>query len=839
MWITEFESETALSQEVSGGKGKNLAELTQAGFAVPPGFIVSPSAYEKFMEADSSLLKECKNLPADNPKKLTTECQKLMQKMKNIEVPAPLHIELSEALKKYPGSTAFSVRSSATAEDLGGAAFAGQHETYLNCIGTEQIISSIKECWISLWSQRAVEYRMQAGTGLMNTSMAVVIQKMVFSEVSGVGFCMNPVSGDPRQMSIDANYGLGETVVGGEYPVDHWVIRKEDCNITDAVIAQKTHQMVPATKEDGNTRIESLDDQKSNAPCLNEKQITELCQLMKKVEKHYGFPQDIEWGMVDGKIWLLQSRPITRIPAKWTRDESAERFPSVISPLAWELVEQGFHQSLDYSFQLMGLPPYHGKWFALFDNYVYGNQNAVEIYAEGMARSLNFSNIQDFMAAIPVLRERYAWAMELPLVWSRDLDRYLLGIGELLSMDIDNYSIQECWDYILKVNRLGAEYFLPNIAISITQRTLYKMVYGIIETAAGKEAAPGIFDKLLAYCETKTGFINKELYQIAKEIASYPELKISLQSSDPHHFLSNGGFSSVPHLEKRFQRFLTDHGHREMEFDPYHPTWLESPWLVVENLKIMLNTQQDDPAEKELTLKYEMAETERQLISRLPEDLRFVLQELLRLTRIYTGLDDIEHYQTTRLTLPIRKGMKALGKLLLKKGVIEDPMDVFFARLEILEKSISNNHEEDWKLLSEAIKKEKEIYSKNKNRSPEWELGVEDKTVSAEDGLKGLPASPGQVSAEVYKVYSQEDFTDFPEGAVLVARTTNPAWTPLFYRAAAVITESGGPLSHGAVTAREVGLPAVMSLRGVMDLLNNGDKIRVDGSNGLIFLEDK
>jgi len=831
--VHDFYAPILLDTAIAGGKGANLAKLTQNGFQVPPGVVITPDAYRTFIRYDESFINKVQALPVTNTADLENACLSLCQQMAEWPVPEPLREAIKLVLGKFNANDTFSVRSSATTEDMGGAAFAGQHETYLNCNGIDDIVARIRDCWISLWSARAVNYRLQAGIDLMDTAMAVVVQKMVFSQVSGVGFCINPVTGDPAQQSIDANYGLGESVVGGTCAVDHWIIDKKQQRVEQAIIANKSLQIVA----DANGTIEqTIAQDLANAPCLTDLELMDLSLLMTRVEKLYGYPQDIEWGIADSKLWLLQTRPVTRIPPRWTRDESAERFPSVITPLAWDLVEQGFHQSLSHSFNLMGLPPYQGKWFALFDNYVYGNQNAVEIYAEGTASALNVKSVQELIAALPMLRKRYGWVQDLPLSWSRDLDRYLLGLGELMAEPLSGYSARQLWNYVLRVKQLGADYFLPNIAISITQRTLYKLVYSIIEASVGKAAAAIYFDKLLAYCETKTGFVNKELYRLARKISQHGNLAASMHRMNGQEFLDAEGFNADPEIKNEFQRFLRDHGHREVEFDPYHPTWVEAPWLVIENLKVMLDSDLEDPAEKERALKIIMLETERELINALPNDLRFSVQELLRLARVYTALDDIEHYQTTRLTLPFRRGLRALGETLSVMGIVDEPMDVFFARAATLDQTVQDDRAEAWNKLATEIREQKQRYLYSRNHSPVWELGKEEVVTAAEGSLSGLPGSPGIARGQVYKVLSTDDFATFPQGSVLVARTTNPAWTPLFYKAAAVVTESGGPLSHGAVTAREVGLPAVMSVRNVLSTLENGQLVTVDGAAGKVTL---
>jgi rifampicin phosphotransferase len=682
-----------------------------------------------------------------------------------------------------------------------------------------------------------VTYRRQAGFDLNATSMAVVVQKMAFCDVAGVGFSFNPVSGNLDEQVFDANYGLGESVVGGEARVDHFTVDKRTGALLGASVAEKEFKIVAAPNGAGTMAVPLATEERMR-PCLNPEQIKSLSRLLVDVDSLYGCPQDIEWGFDRGQLRLLQSRPITRIPARWTRDESAERFPSVITPLAWALVEEGFHKSLNYSFSLMGLPPFRDKWFALFDHYVYGNQNAVEIYATGAASHIKIGSLPDLIATIPVLREQYQWVLELPLTWSRDLDHYLLCIGELMAEPLDGRSIPDLWKFVLRVKDLGAEYFLPNIAISITQRTLYRVLHGLLNILMGPAQAPIVFDRLLAYCETKTGVINKELYRFAARIAEKPSLVDELQSTSAAEFLRGRGFSEHPELDRLFLRFLRDHGHREVEFDPYQPTWAEEPALVIDNLKVMLDSHRADPAIKEREAKIVMSETEAAVAAQAPDEIRFFVRELIRLARVYTTLDDVEHYQTTRLTIPLRKGLRALGTALQKRSILMDPMDIFFAPYATLDAAIKADDHLEWERLGEAVRQEKQAYDRHRRETPLWEWGVQAAVGPDDSILTGLAGSPGIASGPVFKVLGSEDFGMFPKGAVLVARTTNPAWTPLFYKAAAVITESGGPLSHGAVTAREIGLPAVMSVRTALIGLTNGQQVTVDGTTGRVY-QDK
>lgn len=835
-----FEEPAATRLEHTGGKGANLALLTQRGFPVPPGFVVSAGAYRAFIAGAPWLTARVAALPVGDAPALRAACETLRAGLARLPLPAGLEEEIRARLGRWTAAQAFSVRSSSTMEDLASAAFAGQHETFLHCLGAEQVLSRLKDCWLSLWADRAVAYRHQQHFDHALAAMAVVVQEMVPCAAAGVGFSIDPVSGDLGALVIDANFGLGESVVSGEAEVDHWMLDKATLAVREARIAQKTRRVVAAGAE-GGTREEHLAGEDAGAPALDAAQLRELAALLVRVEQSYAFPQDIEWGFAGGKLFLLQSRPITTIPPRWTRDESAERFPNVITPLIWDFVEEGFHRSLNHSFRLMGFPPFGGKWFGLLEHYVYGNQSAVDLYA----RRVPFAPPQDFdglRTAIPKLREDYAWVQELPLAWHRDLDFYLLKIGEFSAEPLAERSARDVWAHVLRVNEHGADYFLPNIAISITHGTLYRLLHALLRLAVGPEAAAPLFDRLMAHCETKTGIINKELVELARLVRSQPDLVAALQARSSRALAADGALAAWPEFEARFRKFLRDHGHREIEFDAYAPTWVEAPWVVLDNLRLLLQSPLDATAEeKELELRIRQQTAELELFRALPADLHFFYGEILRLARLYTSLDDLEHYQTTRLTLPLRRGLRELGSRFVARGVFDEPMDVFFAHRAQIEAALAAASDVGWRALGEQVRAQKASYLAARARAPEWVWGAAEgasRTAAASDerALKGIPGSAGVAEGPVFLVRSSDDFAAFPKNAILVARTTSPTWTPLFYNAAAVVTESGGPLSHGAVTAREMRIPAVMAVKGVLALLQNGQRVRVDGAAGRVEL---
>ncbi len=828
-----FQDPLAARIELSGGKGSNLSILTQRGFPVPPGFIITAQAYRDFIAAGAELLRDVNKLPFHDAGLLRAESEKLRESLGRLSLPAAVKEEVRAQLGHFPKHEAFSVRSSSTMEDLASAAFAGQHETYLNCSGAEQILEKIKACFLSLWFDRAIAYRHQQRFDHALAAMAVVVQQMVQCEVAGVGFSINPVSGDLNEMVVDANFGLGESVVSGEGEVDHFAIDRATRAVRSSNIAQKSRKVVGVT---GGTEEVRLSLEEGARSCLSKEQLAQLTDLLLRIETSYRFPQDIEWGFAGGQLFLLQSRPITTIPQRWTRDESAERFPNVITPLTWDFVDSGFHRSLNHSFRLMGFPAFDGKWFGMHGHYIYGNQNAVELY--GRRAPFLVRNLDELRAVIPKLREEFRWVQELPVAWARDLDFYLISIGKFMTEPLDQKSLREVWDFVLGVNEHGANYFLPNIAISITHSTLYRLLHRFLQMGFGPEAGNSLLDRLMAYCETKTGTINKELFELAVAIRARPELEKIINAHSSRDIIEQNLLKPFPEIQLRLEKFLRDHGHREVDFDAYAPTWLELPWVVLDNVRLILQTPMtQEPAAKERELKIRTQQAELELYQKLPPDLHFFFAEILRLARAYTSLDDLEHYQTTRLTLPLRRGLRELGGRLVKRGVLSEPMDIFFAHREQIDTAIDQDSEAGWSAFKEAVHRQKEDYLRDKARKPEWNLG-ESKSAEPVSGdcLSGLAGSPGQAEGPVFLVLGPDDFAKFPKGAVLVARTTNPTWTPLFYSAVAVVTESGGPLSHGAVTAREMRIPAVMSVNESLSRLKNGQRVRVDGLQGKVYL---
>lgn len=308
--------------------------------------------------------------------------------------------------------------------------------------------------------------------------------------------------------------------------------------------------------------------------------------------------------------------------------------------------------------------------------------------------------------------------------------------------------------------------------------------------------------------------VNREIHEMASQAAQNPALREELLRLGGRNFFEAGRLTAYPKFAARFDRFLADHGHREVDIDYAVPTWSGQPGVVLDSVSLLVRgPATDDPAETMRAQRIRYGQAEQSFVAAVPEELRFFFREIIRLTRTYTMLDDLEHYQTTRINPLAHRAALNLGNFLLKLGVLQNSTDVFFLNKADIESLAGNATEVEIERCRSKATENKLAYFRAKEMTPPHSPGKPAEAPSTGKVLRGLAGSPGRATGPCFIVRGSEDFGRFPAKSVLVARTTNPAWTPLFYAAAAVITESGGPLSHGAVTAREMGLPAVMSVR--------------------------
>src|SRR6185312_13456831 len=338
----------------------------------------------------------------------------------------------------------------------------------------------------------------------------------------------------------------------------------------------------------------------------------------------------------------------------------------------------GFHRSLNHSVELVGLPAYSGKWFALFDGYVYGNQNAVELYAR-QSPAPNVKSLADLEQRLPALLERFAWLRDLPESWHAALPAYLNAMDSFAHEAVETYTLAELWDVVERLNAVGTAYFLPNIAISIGHGVLHRALRGLLSLAVDASQVDVLAHALIE-CETMTTRVNAELQALAATACADADLAASLRSMSSTELWSRGMWATTP-FWIRFRTFLDEHGHRETDFDALHPTWADAPWVVLDQIRALLDAPTSSTTDEPSV---SPAQMEAAVLARVPSSLQAIASGIITLAREYTMLDDLEHYHTTRLSRPMRRTVLEIGSRLVHMGLLSKPEDAFYASKESL-----------------------------------------------------------------------------------------------------------------------------------------------------------
>lgn len=718
--ILNFNDPNSLNSTFSGVKGANLSRLYQQHLNVPLGIIVSSKAYQLFIEQATWLDNHISKLYIENIKALSEQSLFIQNKLREIRIPEIIEKEIINSSIILSNKVA--VRSSVTLEDNIDTNFSEPYDTFLN-IKTNNILHYIKECWISLWSVSAILHRYEMGIHLIkNVKMAVVIQNMIQAEKSGKVSTINPVEGNFNQFLITTHYGLGEHSFESKIIPDQYIIDRTSSHIIDKSLSEKKLKL--ASLFEGVNYVEvSLKEKETEI--LSEKEIKKLFKLCEKIEKLYIVPQNIQWVYFATDFYLLNIKPITTIKEKWTRTESIKSFPNPVSPLAWELIEEGLHKSINFSLKIMGQPTFSGKWFKQINSYVYSNQNIIDLYNQH--ELLNVENILDLKNKLPALIEQSKWINDLPSKWFANLDNYLLKLGLLSGIDISNKTIPQLWEHILEINNVGTSYFLPNFVIFNTQKFLYHTLHKVLSLLVSESEVQYIFNDLVGFVETKAGLINYKMYLMAvymqKNKAFFDQFNNGLKFLN-FNPVSNEDSIIYNNFMQQFNNLITHHGHQTVDFDPYIPTWSETPDIVYDMLYKLFNSNLSDPKLEIERIRRNSAISLFKIQCAIPEPYLPLFSELVRLTQLYTLLEDIKKYETTRLITPLRSAMRAIGIQLMAYNIIQEPLDIFFANKKELEDCIYNGNDEKWKILKEKIITNKLQYLKSKENEPMFNIFV-------------------------------------------------------------------------------------------------------------------
>lgn len=837
-----------------GGKAANLGEMTRLRLPVPRGFCVTTAAYERMRPTPGAV--------AD----------------------AGLSAEVEEAIvsawERQGARLSYAVRSSATAEDLPNASFAGQHATFLNIRGQEALLEAVRFCWASLFSDRATVYRAQHEVDHEPVAMAVLIQEFVPAAVSGVLFTADPVTGDADRIIIEATWGLGEALVSGKVSPDRIVLDKQSLRVLSYDIADKPLETVPGPA--GGVREQPVAEQRRRAPCLGERTARRLGKLACRVERAFGVPQDIEWAVNQGRVVLLQSRPITTLSpvaeqdrTVWSNVNVGEVMPGVITPLSWSVIDRCVGLLFAPILNRLGVHLDDTPWFGLVAGRMYANVSTFVRIIRAVPGRMDLNEMFGGQQGKTAAAAAVAILEKTPPA-SRSRKLRMLSRLTVLALWLVAHSSMKTGNRFVSNLRRRMDEFARTDLSTMPEEELLPFAQSIIRvtlgvTTAATHALVGItyMTALLrlarAWLGDEEGAIANRLVSVAGGMDSaeagldWWRLAAWAHEHAPvaRALMAAEGFAAVqerltsaPEGREflcRWDDFMFRHGHHAQgELDVHNPRWSETPDHVLDLLRSYLrNMGRVDP----VAFRRQCAEERERLLADCRKRLRNPLKRLALsalVTRAQQGLALRENFksQAVRLLAVVRRALVELGRRLARRGVLADADDLFFLSLEEIEPVRRGEAPFD---VAETMAARKAEYARNQALHPppvivgryDPSAALPDAPVGPTETMRGLAVSPGVVTGPARVILRADTDERVLPGEILVAPFTDPGWTPHFLTAAGIVMEMGGMLSHGCIVARELGIPAVANVGPATTLIRTGQMIQVDGNRGVVALLDR
>jgi pyruvate,water dikinase len=801
-------------------------------------------------------------------------------------VPGPGGIAdaIVEAYDRLGADVPVAVRSSATAEDLPFASFAGQQDTYLNVVGTDAVLDAVRRCWASLWTDRAVVYRASNGIDNRTVRLAVVVQRMVDSAVAGVLFTANPVTGHRRQAVIDASPGLGEAVVSGAVNPDHFVVD----TVTETILERRLGDKRLAIRSlpgGGTEHVEVA--QGSDAACLTDEQLIALARLGNRVEERYGAPQDTEWAIDDdGVLWLTQARPITTLyPLPATAPAADEALRVYFSVNVAQGVFRPFTPAGIATFRLVGSGAARLFGFPVADPLAgptpfaeAGSRVFIDVTTAVRSRvgRAILPKVLDVMEArsAAVFRELFSDPrLSVTEPSRRPFLRHMGGVAlrfhvppslvrALVRPQSARASVEAIGTHLdtrlAAPSDLTAEQRLDWIA-TVLQEEFPPVAPRIIPVAGagfialwlarrllGADAQPGDLQAVLrGLPHNVTTEMDMDLWHIAVRLRADEKSARTLRELDVEELARRYGDGSLPPTaEREVRRFLDRYGHRAVaEIDMGMPRWSDDPRHILGVLANYLRTSPDDgdkASPDELFARGAaeadaMIETLTRRASQRGRLRARLVRALLERTRQLAGLRELPKYYFVRIVAAVRAEFGLVGVELHRRGRIAEPADVYF--LNFVQARAGLNGAD----LHDVVDSARQRYDDELRRrhiprvmlsdGTEPEAGMHAGTT--EGGLTGTPASSGTVTGTA-RVILDPVGAQLEPGEILVCPSTDPGWTPLFLTAGGLVMEMGGANSHGAVVAREYGIPAVVGVPDAVATISTGQQVTVNGTAGTV-----
>lgn len=856
-YVLDLQDVDGTQVAVVGGKGAHLGGLSGVdGVRVPGGFCVTTRAFRRIMDGAPSIgdqLDELSRVDPDDREAVRVLGARIRGALEEVAVPGDLAAEITGAVRRFGEQGAYAVRSSATAEDLPTASFAGQQDTYLNVVGAAAVLEHVRRCWASLFTERAVIYRRRNGIDHRAVDMAVVVQRMVFPQAAGILFTADPVTGNRKVATVDAGFGLGEALVSGLVNPD--VFRVRDGEVVARTIAAKQRALYALPG--GGTREVAVDAERQRQPALTDAQVVRLVELGRRIEADFGGPQDIEWCLADDEFQIVQSRPITTLfPVPETDDHDNHVYLSVghqqmmtdpMRPLGisvWQLTamapmqEAGGRLFVDATRRLAS-PASRAAFLDLVGRGDPLIRDALETVIERGDFVPSIPDVESGRPAVPAVE---------PIETDPGLVAELIERSRAslvaLERDIGTKSGPALFDFLL-------EAFQEHKRILGDPLSLQAIM-------AGMEAAWWLNDNLLAWLGEKNaadtltlsapGNITSEmglaLLDVADVIRLRPEVVAYLRDVEQEDFLDElaklpGGAEARDAIESYLDRY----GMRCVgEIDITRPRWSERPGTLVPVLLDNVRNFAPGAAEQRFEQGRQRASAKEQdVLARLralPDGERKAgeAKRMIDRVRTFAGYREYPKYAIVSRYFVYKKALLAEAERLVRAGVLSEKEDIFYLTFQELH-DVARSHQADAGL----VRRRGEAFRSYHSLIPPRVLTSDGEAVTGAyrrddvpaGALAGLPVSAGTVEGRARVVLDMAE-AELVAGDILVTAFTDPSWSPLFVSVAGLVTEVGGLMTHGAVIAREYGLPAVVGVEGATRLIRDGQRIRVHGTDGYV-----
>ena len=862
-FVLDFQEIEKGQLSLGGGKGLNLGELSNIqGIEVPEGFCVTTVGYEKAIEQNENLqtlLQQLTKLKLEDRAQIGEMSKEIREVIIAVQIPSDVVEAVAHYLSRFGNEHAYAVRSSATAEDLPYASFAGQQDTYLNIIGKEAILQHVRKCWASLFTERAVMYRMQNGFEHNQVSICVVVQKMVFPQASGILFTADPVTSNRKVLSIDASFGLGEALVSGLVSADNYKVKEG--KITETMIATKK-LAIYAVKE-GGTETKQIDSAQQKIQTLSERQILQLAQIGRQIEAYFGCPQDIEWCLARNTFYIVQSRPITTLyPIPEENDGENHVYISV-----------GHQQMMIDAMKPLGLSffllttsaPMRKAGGRLFVDAT--QQLASPASREYLINTLGKSDplVRDalttiierdnFITLLPDDEKEKSVGKGVPPVSTQpEIENDPAIVTELIknseaSLEELKETMQlksgvDVLDFILEdIQQLKKVLFNPqSIAVIMAGMNASTWINEKMEQWLGEKNAADTLSQSVQ--NNITSEMGLALMEVADVIRPYEEVIAYLQHVENDSFLDElVQFKGGEKAREAIDAFLNKYGMRcSGEIDITKTRWSEKPTTII---PMILNNIRDfeygaSKRKFEEGLQ-EALKKEEELVDRLQQlpDGKQKVEEtkrMIRNIRNFIGYREYPKYGMINRYFIYKQALLKEAEQLVQSGVIHEVDDIYYLTFEELHEVVRTK-----KLNYELIHKQKNDYKLYEKLTPPRIMTSDGEIITGKykrenlpaDAIAGLPVSSGVVEGRARVILNMEE-ANLEEGDILVTAFTDPGWTPLFVSIKGLVTEVGGLMTHGAVIAREYGLPAVVGVENATKLIKDGQRIRVHGTEGYI-----